>query len=45
MSDPLIVKSPEQARQGKTGLHVRVVLIVGLILVIAAFALIYAFGR
>lgn len=45
MSETPIRKTETSARQGKTGLNVRYVLVGGLILVIVAFALVYAFGR
>lgn len=38
-----IRKSDEQARQGQAGVGVRYVLLYGLILVVIAFAIIYAF--
>ncbi len=45
MSETPSRKSTTEARQGKTGLNVRYVLIGGLVLVIVAFILIYVFAR
>lgn len=45
MSETPVVKPQTEARQGKTGLNVRYVLISGLVLVIVAFILIFIFAR
>lgn len=44
MSETPVTKPTVEARQGKTGLNVRYVLIGGLVLVIVAFALIFIIG-
>lgn len=45
MSETPVTKPTTEARQGKTGLNVRYVLIGGLVLVIVAFALIFILDR
>ena len=44
MADTPEVKTITEARQGATGMNVRYVLIGGLVLVIVAFAMVYAFA-
>ena len=45
MSETPLRKDKTDARQGKSGLGVRYVLVAGLILVIIAFALVYLVGK
>lgn len=45
MSETPVTKPTTEARQGKTGMNVRYVLIGGLVLVIVAFTLIFIIGK